>query len=426
MPYGTFLRSPPRVQNPSFACTIPATLIITTLPNFKTISLYLSLTCVISGYIGATAHSIFLILALITWIIALLRREILTPYNPDLKILNYLFLLHAVTAFASTAFYEVNISGALKSIISSYIQWFIFSSSLRSQPQVQNLSPNPALILTFSGTLFSTLVLLQVIGLIPSPDIGIYGIQKQPFTSSALLLFSLFTTLYCLEQAQRLNWFDLRRTYFIAFVLELFALFALGQRSTVIGTIVGILIYLICTQSLNLKAKLLSLSTVSAGLGLAMLSTERFRRKFSKLLDPASLLGTNSMQCRVDLWQQNISAWLLNKSNSLWLGLGEVIPFTCMDVKLTHMHNIFLQQLIRKGLLGFTAWFAFYAWSLVELIKRRSSIAFIAAFIAISIEGLFENWWGDSEVLSGFLFLVSLALISSPQYHSYSNKVIIE
>ncbi len=390
--------------------------------NFKTISLYLSLSCVISGYIGATAHSIFLILALITWVIALLRREILRPYNPDLKILNYLFLLHAAMAFISTAFYEANLLGALKSIISSYIQWFIFSTSIPNNQE--NRSILSAQILAYSGTLFSILVLLQVIGLIPSPDLGIYGIQKQPFTSSALLLFSLFTTLYCLEEAQRQTWYDLRRTYLIAFVLELLALFSLGQRSTVIGALAGILIYLLCTRSLNLKSKLLSLSIISAGLVLATLSAERFRRKFTKLLDPASLLGTNSMQCRIDLWQQNLNAWMLNKSNSLWLGLGEVIPLTCMDVKLTHMHNIFLQQLIRKGLLGFTAWFAFYAWSFVELIKRRSSLAFIAAFIAITIEGLFENWWGDSEVLSGFLFLVCLALVSS--HHSYSNKVIIE
>jgi hypothetical protein len=148
-----------------------------------------------------------------------------------------------------------------------------------------------------------------------------------------------------------------------------------------------------------------------------MASAERFRRKFSKLLDPASLLGTNSMQCRIDLWQQNINAWTL-KTNSIWLGLGEVIPFTCMDVKLTHMHNIFLQQLIRKGLLGFASWFAFYAWSFIELIKRKSSIAFIAAFIAISIEGLFENWWGDSEVLSGFLLMIVLGLSCRKPNHS--------
>ncbi len=408
--------------------------------KLKSLSLYLALACVISGYIGATLHSVFLVTGLIIWLIAIARRE-LPLYNPKLRILNILFLVHAITALTSTAIAEVNLLGALKSIISTYIQWFWISSSLcahkgapRSTQEPPRYTPivdsaktshkapfcypersegspdHCAKILATGGGLFGTIIILQVLGLIASPEPGIYGIQKQPFTSSALLLFALFTTLYCLENAERSAWFNLRRTYFIAFVIELFALFSLGQRSTVIGTVAGLLIYLVFSKALNLRGKLLSLVTISLGLASAMAVAERFRRKFAKLLEPSSLLGTNSMQCRLELWQQNLQAWALNKSNSLWLGLGEVIPYLCMDTKLTHMHNIFLQQLVRKGIVGFSTWLAFYLWSFVELIKRKSSVAFIAAFIAISIEGCFENWWGDAEVLSGFLMILALGL----------------
>gem|GEM_PF-5875939 len=372
-------------------------------------------------------------MGLIIWLIAVYRRE-LTLYQPSL--LNTLFALHAITALASTALIEANPLGAAKSLISTYIQWYWFSSVIsrhcegsqtrhcepegRSNPQARdrhaaaplamtNDYNKPALVLACAGTIFGTIVLLQALALIPSPALNIYGLQKQPFTSSALLLFTAFTTLYCLEEAKREHWLDLRRSYFIAFSIQLVALFLLGQRSTVIGTIVGLLIYLAASQTLNLKHKLASLSVLALGLGSAITLAERFRRKFVKLLEPSSLLGTNSMQCRLDLWQQNITAWLNAKNSALYFGLGEVMPLICKETQLNHMHNIFLQQLIRKGLLGLASWLAFYLWSFVELIKRRSSIAFIAAFIAISIEGLFENWWGDTEVLSGFLFMLCLA-----------------
>ncbi len=350
-------------------------------------------------------------MGLACWLLALIKKEIKLAYDPNLKILNYLFIGYLVFSISNTIFFENGLIAAIKSIFSVYIQWFWFTSSLAATNKTDELKIAQGLAL--SGTIFALLVLAQVLNLAPSPDTNIFGIQKQPFTSSALLLFSLFTSLYCLEQSSRKTWYELRRFYFISFALELLALFSLGQRSTIIGTILGIVIYVIAARSLNLKQKLLSFTSVAAALFIAAVSSERFYNKFSKILNPSALLGSNSMQCRLDLWQQNLDHWLLNQSNSLWIGSGTVIALNCMGSKLIHMHNIFLQQLVRKGIIGFGLWLSFYLWSLIELISRKSSTAFIAAFIAISVEGLFENWWGDSEVLSGFLFMLSLALISA-------------
>ncbi len=73
-----------------------------------------------------------------------------------------------------------------------------------------------------------------------------------------------------------------------------------------------------------------------------------------------------------------------------------------------------LQKLIEGGLVKFIAWFVFYMAFGIYLLKNfPTTLAFFCAYIALSIEGLLENWWGDSEVLGLFVLLMVLAVKKS-------------
>jgi O-antigen ligase len=75
---------------------------------------------------------------------------------------------------------------------------------------------------------------------------------------------------------------------------------------------------------------------------------------------------------------------------------------------MTHAHNIYFQNLFQGGLVRFIAWIIFFLTLLFNLLKFRStwSIPFLSGFLALSLEGFFENWWGDSEVLTLFFLMM--------------------
>ena len=82
-----------------------------------------------------------------------------------------------------------------------------------------------------------------------------------------------------------------------------------------------------------------------------------------------------------------------------------------------HMHNNFMQIAAERGLLCFATflWFIFELYaSLKRLLKagdealRRTALSALAALTGFLVAGLFENNFGDSEVLMLLLFLVSI------------------
>jgi putative inorganic carbon (hco3(-)) transporter len=82
-----------------------------------------------------------------------------------------------------------------------------------------------------------------------------------------------------------------------------------------------------------------------------------------------------------------------------------------------HMHNNFMQIAAERGLLCFAAflWFIFELYaSLLRCLRAREEMPRLAALSALAaltgflVAGLFENNFGDSEVLLLLLFLVSI------------------
>jgi O-antigen ligase len=81
-----------------------------------------------------------------------------------------------------------------------------------------------------------------------------------------------------------------------------------------------------------------------------------------------------------------------------------------------HLHNNFTQIAAERGIPAVLAWIAFLAWafiSLVRLLKNKDptiyafTVAGLAAILALVTAGFFEYNFGDSEITTLFLFMIT-------------------
>jgi hypothetical protein len=368
-------------------------------------SYFCSLAFIASSFFSPTLRSIFLVSGLVLWLLDWRNSKRL-----DLSSLDLFFIAYILVNLVLTLIHGDVITSWFKTLFTSYLQWFWFKSLFFNTTVIKTQKWFPWTIMAAASVL-SLIVLLQLIGLIPHLHSG-YGVLSQPFTSSGLLLISLFLSLAYREmvsgQRSTVNGVVLPFTVHhlpltALLLLQAVAIIALGQLSVWVGLLIGFLVYFILTKKLTLKSFLISVLILSLSLFAITILSPRVARKLQRLTSVEHVLQSKSMQDRLQLWQQNTSAWLEKPV----FGINKVIPYG----KLTHVHNIYLQQLVEGGLLKFIAWLSFYLAIGVYLIKNLNYglASYFAAYLAISIEGLLENWWGDGEVLSLFLVMVILA-----------------
>lgn len=96
--------------------------------------------------------------------------------------------------------------------------------------------------------------------------------------------------------------------------------------------------------------------------------------------------------------------------------------------KNVHLHNNFLQIAAERGIVTLAAWLAFIVWAFVQLgrvVKNKTNKKFgrdplaagaLAALAAFVAAGFFEYNFGDSEVVTLMLLIVTLPLV--PRAHS--------
>jgi len=82
-----------------------------------------------------------------------------------------------------------------------------------------------------------------------------------------------------------------------------------------------------------------------------------------------------------------------------------------------HLHNNIIQIGAERGIPTLLAWIAFLAWafiSLIKLLKNKDptiypfTVAGLAAILALASAGLFEYNFGDSEITTLFLFMITV------------------
>lgn len=262
------------------------------------------------------------------------------------------------------------------------------------------------------GSLISSIyVLFQFLHLLPLNHKGHFGIITQPFTSSGLIIAGIFCSLYFFRQ-------KFPKKYLVPIVLlQVIGLLLLGQVSSWFGLIIGFLLINFRQRIVSFKILVISFILSAVVLGLATQSVPRIKRKLTWFTSIEKLTSNRSIQCRIGLWQANFK----NFDQVLLFGRNEVTKYTCeINDKapvLSHAHNIYLQPLFEGGVFKLILWLSLYLGIMFALIRTYSeNQVFLGYFYALSVEGLFEYWWGDSEVKTVFLILMFSAIITSNHF----------
>jgi len=377
------------------------------------ISQFILLCYVASCFISPSLKTVFLISGLITWALYLTALYEKKPvlYDPDFSTLNYFFAAFVLTKLAVVMNQGDSIAGWARSIFASYLQWFWFASLLLASVKQKtffkkyNFAYLVKYLLFYIGIIESAYIFLQLFGILPSHgEDQTFGILSQPFTNAGLMLASSFTTASMIIK-------DTKSYLYIALVVQIIGILILGQVSVILGLFVALVYFIFQSKAFKIKQIAAFLVLVVAVIGLASIFSPRIERKMKWFSSFERLTTNRSISCRYEVWKLNIEQF---KKNPL-LGNKKIIPYDCVIKdkvnKLRHTHNIYLQKLVEGGLIKFSVWFAFYVaigLYLFGLVKKSGPAGF-CFFLAVSIEGLLENWWGDSEVLAIFFFMVIFA-----------------
>lgn len=378
-----------------------------------------------SCFFSPTLRSIALVAGQALWLIPAVKDSFASErknflFDDKIGIFNYLVLVLIFTYLVLKLVHGGEFFSWAKSFFVSYLQWFWLSAlvfTIVSQKSENKFLKFPSrtlsIVVMITSSLLSLLILLQFFKIVPM-FFGSLGILSQPFTNSGLIAISFYISVAFIEQ---MKFIMLNRTMrillFASAIVQLAAILVLGQISVWIGMLASLIFYILFSKLFNWKQLIIAISTVIVAVTLTYNLSPRIQRKFSRLTSVENLVMNKSMQCRFAIWQQNFDAWL----QSPILGINKIIPYECKysekrTVSLSHAHSIYLQKLYTGGILRFVAWLAFYlgiGWFLFSGIKF-GTLPFFCGYFALSIEGLFENWWGDTEVLSIFVLLFVLAM----------------
>ncbi|MFH1572456.1 MAG: O-antigen ligase family protein [Acidobacteriota bacterium] len=250
----------------------------------------------------------------------------------------------------------------------------------------------------------------------------ISGFMSQWMTYSGLLMLALVALgAYALVSGLRRSWWALPVGLFVAL-----AIYLSQTRNAWMGATAGLAIVLLLLKRYR------SVALLTAGLVVAYLASpaviqQRFRAGFD-LNDP-------NTRNRVELFE---TAGRLIRDNP-WFGVGpknvgvEALRYRGTqeypDWMYQHLHNNFLQIAAERGIPGLGLWLWFIArlgWDALSSFRRASralaasggtparpaedlivATAALGGWVALLLAGLFEYNFGDSEVLTLFLFMMS-------------------
>ncbi len=375
-------------------------------------------------FFSPTLKSIFGIIGIVCWLIFLLQRPT-DALNPKLRILNLTAFLLFLVNFITALIYGNSFSILPNHIFGDYI-FVICILSLAYNLELKNklykgFKYSELFFITISAAslITSLFILFQIARIIPSPESGVLGILSQPFTSSGMLLIAVFVTLSlkdCFTEKYSGKKVLISRGFYLFLIVQCSAIVALGQITVWGSLTIALFYYFLANKSLNLKKILFALVSIVIVILLAQTVSPRIERKLKWFTSFEKLTSNKSVTCRYAIWKQNLDAF---KDRPL-AGLNRVIPYEC-DVKketmqLNHMHNIFLQKLVKGGIFKFALWLTFYLMIFYQLYKapRALMLPMLCIFIGLFFEGLLENWWDDAEVLHLFFICLAVFLNARP------------
>lgn len=238
------------------------------------------------------------------------------------------------------------------------------------------------------------------------------GFHKNPYSYGGQLIVFFFFLLGTFFE-KKINY---KSTIFLSACL--FCIFNTSERAVIFGVIAGIIFYLIFQRLYKnikiTKSKFWSWMTI---LFIPILLTIAFNIKaIKRLIYAITSIKDRKINARFKIWNIALAVWKKN----LLFGAGKfpVIYHQAgneFSVQvLTHAHNVFLQFLATAGVIGLFAFLNLFYSIIQFLIKNIKSsdyvISALAVLVAFFIEGLFEYFWGDSEVRYLLLYFIGFVV----------------
>ncbi len=358
-----------------------------------------------SLFVSTTLASIFFIFFLISCLAGFLVND----YKIPSKVISWLIisqiLLTIILYFIQKQYLDLSSFNLVKMIVKRYLPFYFFTLAFQVQSERQKQIILNAILLT--GAFIGLIIILQNFGLFLRGNIGSSGLHSQPFTTGELLLMGLFINLYKIFEFKTLKEISAweKKISFACLGFQFIGLILLSQRALWLGLIGGSLIWLILNlKKLNLK---LVIYTALAAFLIGIIAFN-YSPKFQNKLTSFTHLKQDQVGfgCRMEIWKLNWQKFLENPL----IGTAEPIIYQCNQDKLGHAHNIILQKLATQGLIGGILFVVFYGFMIFYTGKFPIKTALLASLVALLIEGLFENWIEDSEVILFFYYLISLCL----------------
>ncbi len=221
-------------------------------------------------------------------------------------------------------------------------------------------------------------------------------------------------------------------------LLQATGLFLTMARGAWVALLGGLVVAVVL---LRRRGPLLAAAAILAVLVAFAATDDRVRRKAASIVQVFNGPTDVNVSTRFVLW--DVSWELFKKNPILGVGMGD---YTIEAEKLigerhvetaTDSHNVYLQVLVTRGLVGFIPFLFFWYVLLRMLFRIRAALAankgfawhfvtgVIAATVALLLGALTENNIDDSEVFTVFLLLVGIArsLVLFPETEQVEEQV---
>ena len=233
------------------------------------------------------------------------------------------------------------------------------------------------------------------------------GFHKNPYTYGGQLIVFFFLFLNDLLEAFKKK----KENYFFKLFILIICFFCIlntSERAVIIGVCLGVIIYFVFY-----KIKTDHLLMIGYVVLIPLILTSVFNKsvlfRIRNIIFPP---GGNRSRIRFKMWGIALAIW---KRNFLF-GYGKFPQIYYQPDNgfpaqvLTHAHNVYLQILVTNGLLGLLAFLNLFISILKTLFmninKNKYALCLISIIFAFLTEGVFEHFWGDSEVRYLFVYFM--------------------
>ena len=329
--------------------------------------------------------------------------------------INLGFLIY-IASFSFSRLINTGVQNSLHSLLRTSQDYFIFLWPLLfaiTSKKNKNILKYSILL---AGIVSVSYGLLQFLGFDffnrQTDLLRLSGFHKNPYSyGGQLIIFFFFFLYYIFEENKNYNSF--LKLLFV--VLTLFCIFNTSQRAVIFGVLLGLSYYLIFNKP-GIKYALKSMAIISSVFLIAVYFNKSILERIKSVFVRRRGARANP---RLKIWKIAIGLWKKN----IFFGVGKFTRIYYQFSEgfapqlLTHAHNVYIQILVVNGILGLFGFINLFL-SIVRtffgnicsgesIIWRNCVLSVILSFL---VEGIFEFFWGDSEVRYLLLYFLGFAL----------------